>query len=712
MTSMWQYDNRQHGVTLIEVLIAILIFAIGILALTQLQSSLARSVSDANLRTTAINIAEEVIESHRGFSRLSKDPDGIEYSYADIESAEYTENRGHLSFNVDVDVSEYWYDRPTERFTTTEPLVAAVSDFKLVNVRVDWGDVPEFMIDASQGTSSALGSGAVVLNEVIASITSAADAKSATGGTGGLYIPSITYNPGTNPDIISISLGENKFKESTTPLPRVIRTDELAETTFDVVTYLQDNDGSTFLRREEFRSVSCDCELRIPGVEPGAGLRPTVWDGVEYTRGELVSKTYGVGTSNVQSKLCDICCRDHHDGGTGEDDDPDDTARALYDPFRAAEDYVSSGPLAGDHKHYFRNGSGGLSLATTHGSPYMEACRMIRKNGFWQVAQDLRQEGLNGFPENFLDSGPEVSVYSDYVTGATNLYVDAALAANGYEQSPPQLTEPASMSPSFNFPAATASLATTLPTVLGQETQQLRSRGIYIDYMSKVLRDIIGCIDAGGSGVSCGAPGITTRLEITPFYDVQTTWLSRWTETPVNNPVDVSNEAIEDNNTHSRGVASLTAGFGYATVNPEIHKGNLGMTGTDPVDPNYSADLRSKDVFVLATSETPPPALNEFIVSGLITSSINGFKASDVEISYTDAQCNRTSTGFECLIEIGANNPRLTVTNYYKSNQNRVACSNELEIQGVGTGSNGWTRFNLPTAGTTTADIIIQNDAC
>ena len=64
--------------SLLEVLIGILVFAVGIMALAQLQSSLARSAGDANTRTVAINIAEGVIERHRGFSRVSTDPDGIE----------------------------------------------------------------------------------------------------------------------------------------------------------------------------------------------------------------------------------------------------------------------------------------------------------------------------------------------------------------------------------------------------------------------------------------------------------------------------------------------------------------------------------------------------------------------------------------------------------------------------------------------------------
>ena len=704
--------RRQAGTSLLEVLIGILVFAIGIMALTQLQGSLARSAGDANTRTVAINIAEEAIERRRGFSRVTADPDGIEYAYADIAPAQYSVARGELTYNVNIGVTDYWYNRATQLFTTTEPLVAAASDFKLMTVNVAWGDAAEFVIDASHSTQDRLGSGDVTLSEIISSTTSAADAKSATGGTGGLYLPSINYNPGSNPEIISISLGDNKFKESTVPLPKVIRSDALAETTFDVVTYSQNDEGATFLRREEFRAISCNCALQVPTTATQGGLRPTLWNGNDYTRGEFVAKTYGTSTSNVQSKLCTICCRDHHDGGVGEDDDANDPGRSRYDPFRAAGDYFTSGSFANDHKHYSRNSSGGLTLASANGSDYMEACRMVRKDGFWQVGQDLRQEGLNVFPENFLDSTTEVAEYSDYITAAVGIYESAIDGSDQYELAPPALTPPDAMDPPVNFPASTSANATTLPTPLGLTTQQLRSRGVYLDYMSDALRAIVDCLQLGGTGEACGAPFITTPLEIIPFYDVQLTWLSRWNETPVNNPVDVSNQAIADNNAHSRGLATRMAGTGLSTVDNKVHKSNLGLTGTDPVDLNYTADLRSRNLYIQAQSTTPAPGLNEYLISGLITSSIQSFKASDVEITYTGAQCNRTNTGFVCQVEMGAANPRLTVKNYYSNSQYRLACSSVLVTQGMENGPNGYTRFNLPTAETANANIIIKVNNC
>lgn len=704
--------ESHQGFSLIEVLVGIMIFSIGMLALVQLQGGLARSARDANLRTMAINIAEEAIESKRGFSRVNVDPDGIEYAYEDIVTYQETVTRGGLNFAFEATVTDYYYDRATELFTTTQPLVAAHSDFKLMTVSVTWNDAQEFNIDETQTTSGRLGSGSITLTEIISSITSAANAKSATGGTGGLYFPSIDYKPGSKPEIISISLGENKFKESTTPLPKVLRSEQLVETKFDVVTYSQDEAGATFLRREAFIAVSCNCTLRTPAVSGSGGLRPTRWNGTEYSEAEWISKPYGESASKQQSLFCDICCRDHHDGGTGEEDAADDPGRARFNPFRDSADYWSSGLLSGDHKHYSRDAAGALSLADSDGDAYVEACRMVRKDGFMRTAHDLRQEGLNSFPDDYLDNVSEVAVYSAYVTDAVTAFEAAIGSTKLYELDPPALSEPGSIVTPVTFPASTEETATVLPTVAGVTKQQLRSRGIYIDYMSDELRTIINCLDAGGAGVDCGVPNVTTSLEIIPFFDLQLTWLTRWNETPINIPVDVSNEAIETNNLHSRGVAKVGSDIGYSTVNAAIHKGNLGLTGTDPIDYAYDSNVKDYDLFVEAYDGVPPPDAGDIIVSGSITSAVVGVKASDVEIAVTEAQCDRTNTGFICLIQAGANNPRLTLNNYAKSNVDLLACSEVLTIHGQEVSTNSWTRFNLPGASLSTADIVIKQDNC
>jgi len=706
--------GRSGGYTLIEVLVGIVIFAVGMMALAQLQGNLAKSSGDANARTVAANVAEEFIESARRFGQITSD--GANHAYNDIVDASDTVTRAGYTYTVTTDVTDYWYDPDTQSFSTTAPAGRANSDFKKLDLTIAWNDSQAFRIDDSQTTDG--GSGSITVTDMISSITSPSGGKVIL-GTGGetMYSPPVEYTPGQNPDIISISLGDNKFKESTTPLPDVIRTDELVETSFDVVTYSNPNNGSgaLFLRREEFRAVSCECTLRIPDASIDGGLRPTVWEGADYVEGEFVSKPYGESANNQQSGLCDLCCRDHHDGGTGGDDVFGDPGRSLYNPFRAAGDYHTSGGLAGNHKHYNRDRDGNAVLVDQDGATYVEACRLVRKDGFFRVAQDLRQEGLNAFPADYLDEAAEITEYSDYVTAAIASYEFQMGEGGQYETTPPSLPRPSQMTPAVVFPASNPVVASVMAEG-GVEEQQLRSRGIYVDFMSAELRGKINCLETGGSGESCGVPEVSTPLEILPFYDVQLTWLSRWNETPSNYPIDVSNEAIANGNTHSRGLASLTSGIANSNISSKVHSGNLGLTGTDPIDPNYLSELETYVLYAKAIDLSAPPTMSTVRISGSITSAVGGVKASDVEISASGAACDRTNTGYECLLEEGAINPRFTVSNYFKMNKNLLACSSVLTTHGQEHSGDdpslNWTRFNLPYETTTLANIVIREDSC
>ena len=708
-----KHTNR--GYTLIEVLVGMIIFALGMMALVSLQGNLARNSGDSNARTVAANLAEEVIESFRTFSQTPTDPNGVFNAFEDIADSSSIIGRGGVNYNVVSDVTDYYYDSNSSTFTTTKPASVLYADMKLVELTVSWNTGQEFRIDEGQTTVGRLGSGSITLKDVISSIPSTSGSKVALNSNiSALYNPPVDYNPGANPDIISIQLGQSKFKESTTPLPDVVRAGELVETRFDVVTYSQDNAGATFLRREEFRALSCECTLRIADTAGEGGLRPTIWDGNEYTVAEYVAKSYGESASNQQSDFCSLCCRDHHDGGTGTEDVAGDPGRSRFDAFRSSTDYYdgSYGLLQGDHKHYNRNRLGELNLVSNDGDVYVEACRLIRKDGFFRVAQDLRQEGMNNFPASYLDESSEVSEYSSYVTAAVTQYEIDMGGTNLYELSPPYLTEPASMLTPLVFPASTFGTASVMQAG-GITEQQLRSRGIYMDYMSDDLRTKINCMeDPGNTGDSCGVPNVTTALEIIPFYDVQLTWLARWNESPNNNPVDVTNETIKSDNAHSRGNATLEAGFGFSTDSAAAHKGNLGLTATDPIDPNYIAEEKIQYLYTLASDPNSPPPLSDIVISGTITSGIPSLRAADVEISATGAQCDRTNTGYECILEIGAINPRLTVSNYNLDPKLILGCSLVLNIQGNWNGANSWTRFDLPNITTPNADIVIKEDNC
>ena len=79
-------------------------------------------------------------------------------------------------------------------------------------------------------------------------------------------------------------------------------------------------------------------------------------------------------------------------------------------------------------------------LAAADGDLYVESCRLVRKDGFFKVAQDFRQEDRFLFPNDFLDESAEVDVYSNYVTTAANAFEDATYP--DYETNPPCIGGP------------------------------------------------------------------------------------------------------------------------------------------------------------------------------------------------------------------------------------------------------------------------------
>ncbi|MBT8053430.1 MAG: prepilin-type N-terminal cleavage/methylation domain-containing protein, partial [Gammaproteobacteria bacterium] len=117
---------RNKGFSLLEILLAIVIFVVGMLALAHLQTNLTRSATDANTRTVAAGIAEEIIEELRGFRRISTDPNGTVFAFADIDDALVADTvpRGGINYVVTADVKGYDFNSDLTAVTETDPAVA------------------------------------------------------------------------------------------------------------------------------------------------------------------------------------------------------------------------------------------------------------------------------------------------------------------------------------------------------------------------------------------------------------------------------------------------------------------------------------------------------------------------------------------------------------------------------------------------------------
>lgn len=712
----------QRGFSLLEVIIAIGIFAIGMLALASFQGSLTRSSSDANLRMVAANIAERTVEELRAFGRIDVDPDESEQAYGDILTAApetvthdgipydpETDTYGGIPFIRTINVSDYFFVLAQDKFLSTAELDAdvidlgvAVSDFKLVEVNVSWGvaagDNAGFQLDESQDVLSSgdLGSGDITVSTLVSSITTRGSARVSSQGDESPFQAVVEYNREDNRELIALKLGEGKLKESLTPEPDVTLTDELIETRFDVITYSQ---NGLFLRREEFAVVSCECTFET-GVSDGR--RPVIWAGDEYVRGQNVQKTHGESSNNQQSPLCVACCGDHHDGGSDDGSTIQDHSDALvnvYDPFRPSTEYI----LGGDHAHYNRTASG---LQRVTSGDYVEACRLVRQDGFFRVAQDFRREDLNVFPDDFLDDTGLIDLYSSYVTGAISALVTAT-GSSDYTGSPtscigssPCAVDPAPKQGDYDAPIATEGgnptqlpSWTTFPTVIGVvpsfctdlgldvTCQQLTSRGVYLDYLSEDLRTVLtNCTsdktpddpECKSGDVELDRTGSVNPLELIPFFDVQMTKLNRWNEAPANNPVDTFNEQLETGNNHDRGVV-FKVSEGESTVVAKGHRGNIGFTDSFPIDSvtRYYSQVTDSSLVVHAGSASAVPTGTAILGS---LSHLIKFKIDIIVEGLNGVECGQTTVDYGCSVPASASNPQIKLSGYGK-NDPRFACS-------------------------------------
>jgi type II secretory pathway pseudopilin PulG len=690
------------GFTLLEVVLAIAVFAFGLLALIELQTGLARSSADANTRTVAVNLAEEYLEDARGFTQISA-VDGnkrLEYDEILTEGPDDVQVGEDSAFGViykrNIIVDEYYWDAATESFSAEAPVGIVNSDYKTIDIVVMWRD-----IDGAEGETwedhdsidfGNFGGGIRIVESVPSapSVLGAlvAASREVVGG------PQVVYNPGEQPEIIRITLdgAGGKFKESTTPMPDVIR-NETVETWFDVVTYSQaaaDVDA-IFLRREEFVAITCECELETNPAVANYGRKPTLWNGVDYTEGEKAAKPIGipVGPEAQQSMFCGVCCGDHHDGAGG-----------------GAEDVYRMENVGGDadHPHHTRGADGEvIETPVADGEEYLEACRLIRKDGFMRVTQDANQNALIGFPEGYLDFDEGVAGYSAYVTESAGEYYTTG------QVSFPQ-PNPPDVESTHEFPARTALDATTLPTLWVTNSQQMRARAVYTDYLTAAAQSVIDeCFPLEARTEDCPAPNTTTEFEIYPFFDLQMTWLARWNNISMNDLVSVTNEPIETANTHSRGFLELTSdGAGQSEIAIDSHKDNLGLTATGPIDLLYEARRTDDLLFVDANNaDIPVPPIGA-VVSGELRSALRRVPPADLLLEAAGgALCGQTDTTWACSVSGDA---ALKVGNYYLNVPRTWACS-ELTFNTESIGppaEDHYTVFDLPPGGS--FDIWITDD--
>ncbi len=142
--------HLQPGFSLLEVLIAVLVIAVGLLALAQLHGSLLQDSGASKARTVALYLAQEKIEDLRSFETL-RSAAGRQ-AYADISdnmggviAADTSTNDGNTVYSStdyarSWAVTDYCFSAVNSSAATCSLSAPDIPDLKQVSVTVSWQD--------------------------------------------------------------------------------------------------------------------------------------------------------------------------------------------------------------------------------------------------------------------------------------------------------------------------------------------------------------------------------------------------------------------------------------------------------------------------------------------------------------------------------------------------------------------------------------------
>ncbi len=580
--------GRQRGIGIIEVLVALLVVAVGVVGLARFQGAFLRDGNTAKSRAIAAQLAREKLDDLKSFTQLNTGAAGV-FGYAeignDLGGAEQANGTLRLA-NGAVSLSNTSYQRSwtaSPRYYCGNNLAPTVAncagaaaktrpDFMALKVTITWTD--------QDGAAKTL-----ALDDVVASIDPAAVAAGLISGTSSSP-PTVPYVPGVAPNVIAINIGGSQQKETTNPTPTLNKKGQAIINTIARYETIRFSAASNTITREEFVTLNCLC--RQSGSGQGYNMQ-----------GVLVAKRIGAPADSDQAAECSVCCRDHHDDQTCNPA-TNSGKNNCYDPFRPSTDYTG-----GDHNHYNANGQ----LANGTGNNYREACRIRRIDGNLVVDQDWNLTTLSLIPESFFAvsgtvNAANVTSYSDYVKNFVTAYLSGSTA------------------PSKPWPVGS--------NVNVNASKNFVARGLYIDYLDDTEK---------AAFASRIAANDATVFQEIPFYEVNLTKLAQWNSAN-NAVVTVRNDQLvteqAGQNLYTRGVATGRS-FGVANINVATTASNTGVINefitTDPHDGSVVI-TDQHEVTVPGANPTISGSILPLVPSGLTLTASNGGSCTNSTSSY------------------------------------------------------------------------------
>ncbi|WP_056132876.1 prepilin-type N-terminal cleavage/methylation domain-containing protein [Lysobacter sp. Root494] len=392
--------SKQVGFSLIEVLIAVVVLATGLLALSALQGALVRNSADAKARSQVAIYAQSLVEAAR------------QQGYGAIPTGNQQALLSTSTGNALTAAAQAMGVSTLSESTTIAEITNGSSKYKTIDLGLQWTDVTGAPRNIHvRSVVSPLLLSQNLLNEL--------DPP-----TGGSYRPIVRRPSPVTEGMIPIAMGGGEDTAATNPKPELVGRNNdtlVSDTRFDLLTFnASEGLASGFARfdkRIETAMVGCTCQAGLDGFPTGGNApevnvllrdrayRPSYWDGTRYTQPVAAGvPTRSPDTSVAQSELCDVCCRDHDDAGaTGPKFNPWSTT----------------------HAHYL-NIAG--SPATT--GTFLEACRVIRVDGIWRVTPDPKVQDIALLPTQVYPSTTGSTTAPSDNNAATSALVSEAGKTN------------------------------------------------------------------------------------------------------------------------------------------------------------------------------------------------------------------------------------------------------------------------------------------
>lgn len=701
--------RRSRGFSLIEVMVAVVILATGLLALAALQAAITRNAADARSRSQVAAFVDLAIEqvrasaagsgAGRGFVNVPPGTGWVQpWTAAEVTALEARAGVSNLSINV----SGTMYEGRTGSFVvypaTSPALSAKVPQYKELDVVATWND--------ATGTPRRYELTAIISPRT--TIDSGTPFQQQTSPSNNSSVPVVRTATPVEPGVIPIAIGNDRDTAATNPKP-TISSGNVIRTSYEVLTYRNLTGGDAQQqKRVETAVIGCSCQA---GTAPASTdvLRataqwPAYWNGERYTlytpnptaNAPGVAAATGPATGVTQDILCTECCRDHHDNaGTGH---------VKFDPFRTDA-----------HTHYTR--ASGTLAAATGTDPYLESCRMIRVDGFWRTAQDLDVKhfglletttvGLKAAKSPLPFQNPDAPVNS--ATEYYESFVIDFLKFNYLPGQTPQSADALYESKGLNAPAR---ITISRPSPVDE--RYLHTRGLYVD---KLESEAISKVQEAALGCPSGTPPVECILPLLPFTGINLTEPAFWSSANSSAlTVDSDGFLVFNTSAPNRGrVNALVGAPADALVNivPRIQKSNSGVAQRDlGIDPQDDVDVTDTQEFLVPGGPVATGGSFTVRVTGLPTVTSPAGVAWTIGTVGNNCQGSNYSYTCNTTVALGTVPVRVTVAGYNTSED----VSNNRDYPDVtsgavsGNGNNRAATLNCPnSSGPANTTPSIQN---